>query len=954
MSIAMQHAGTTVNPLKQLEACGQSPWLDFVRRDLIDKGELKLLIERDGVKGVTSNPSIFQKAIGAGAEYAAPFAAFQSTGDHGISEIYEHLAVHDIQAAADVLHPVFAATKGLDGYISLEVSPYLANDTDATIAEALRLWQTVGKPNLMVKVPATPAGIPAIRRLIAEGLNINVTLLFAVSAYADVAEAYIAGLEDRAAKGGDVSHSASVASFFISRIDALVDKKLDAAVAAGALAADVEPLRGKAAIANAKLAYAHYKKAFSGPRWQALLAKGAHPQRLLWASTSTKNPTYRDTLYVETLIGPDTVNTMPPATMDAFRDHGIAKPDTIEEGLAEAAEIPPRLAKFGVRIEDVATELVADGVQQFADAFDKLLGSVAARRRDNAQAGNPGQTIAVGAALQKDYDAELEAWRHDGRIRKLWQGDAALWSNKDEAQWLGWLSIIGDELADIARLEAFAREVTEKGITDVVLLGMGGSSLGPEVLAETFGQMSGAPRFHMLDSTDPAQIEALDAAITLKTSLFIVSSKSGSTLEPAIFMAYFYDKLSQAIGPDAGAHFVAVTDPGSALEKEAAEKRFAHVFLGRKSIGGRYSVLSKFGLVPAAAIGIDVRAMLEAAQTMVRSCADDVPPEENPGVQLGVAMGIAARHKRDKVTIITSPGIAVLGAWLEQLLAESTGKQGHGLIPVDAEPLAAPATYSADRFFAYLTEPGDADAERDRAVDALEAAGHPVARIIVPEAGDIGAEFFRWEIATAVAGAVIGINPFDQPDVEASKIATRHLTDAYETTGKLPEETPIFRKDGIAIYADAANATSLGTHDTLAGYLRAHIGRVGAGDYVALLAYIQRDRAHTEALTAMRVAVRGKTKAATCVGFGPRFLHSTGQAYKGGPNSGVFVQITCDDHDRVAVPGRKYDFSVVKAAQAQGDLDVLQTRKRRALRVHLTNVAGGLVSLSAALEEALA
>jgi transaldolase/glucose-6-phosphate isomerase len=945
MSIAMQNAGTTMNPLKQLEACGQSPWLDFVRRDLIDKGELKTLIERDGVKGVTSNPSIFQKAIGAGEEYAAPFAAFQKTADHGISEIYEHLAIHDIRAAADVLAPVFKATKGLDGYISLEVSPYLANDTHATIAEALRLWKTVGKPNLMVKVPATPAGIPAIRRLIAEGLNINVTLLFAVSAYADVAEAYISGLEDRAATGGDISQSASVASFFISRIDALVDKKLDAAVAAGASAVDAEPLRGKAAIANAKLAYAHYKTAFAGPRWQALVAKGAHPQRLLWASTSTKNPAYRDTLYVETLIGADTVNTI--------RDHGIAKPDTIEEGVAEAVEVGPRLAKLGVRIEDVATELVADGVQQFADAFDKLLGSVAARRRDNAQAGEPGQRVSVGAALQKDYDAELEAWRHDGRIRKLWERDAALWSNTDEAQWLGWLSIIEDELADIATLEAFAREVTEKAYTDVVLLGMGGSSLGPEVLAETFGQMSGAPRFHMLDSTDPAQIEALDAAITLKTSLFIVSSKSGSTLEPSIFMAHYYDMLSKAIGPGAGAQFVAVTDPGSALEKEASEKHFSHVFLGRKSIGGRYSVLSKFGLVPAAAIGIDVRAMLEAAQKMVRSSAADVPPEENPGVQLGVALGIAARHKRDKVTIITSPGIAVLGAWLEQLIAESTGKQGHGLIPVDAEPLVSPESYGADRIFAYLVEPGDTDADRDRAVDALEAAGHPVVRIIVPEAGDIGAEFFRWEIATAVAGSVIGINPFDQPDVEASKNATRHLTDAYEKTGKLPEEMPIFSKDGIAIYADAANAGALGTHDTLAGYLRAHMARVGKGDYVALLAYIQRDQAHTQALTAMRVAVRDKTLAATCVGFGPRFLHSTGQAYKGGPNSGVFVQITCDDRVSVAVPGRKYDFSIVKAAQAQGDLDVLQTRKRRALRVHLADVAGGLASLSAALETAL-
>jgi transaldolase/glucose-6-phosphate isomerase len=943
-----------MNPLKQLEACGQSPWLDFVRRDLIDKGELATLVERDGVKGVTSNPAIFEKAIGSGAEYAAPFAAFMGDGDHGVSAIYEHLAIHDIQGAAGVLKPVFDATHGADGYISLEVSPYLANDTAATVTEARRLWKTVDRPNLMVKVPATLAGIPAIQTLIGDGLNINVTLLFAIDAYEAVADAYIAGLEKLSETQADLSHTASVASFFISRIDALVDKKLDAAVAGGVDAAKADPLRGQAAIASAKLAYALYKTKFSGARWEKLAAKGAHPQRLLWASTSTKNPTYRDTLYVEALIGRDTVNTMPPATMDAFRDHGVAKADTVEDGLEAARAIGPALAVLGVDIDLVAKELVADGVQQFADAFDKLLGAVAERRRKALGGKIGGQTIAVGAVLQKAYDAEIEAWRHDGRIRKLWAGDATLWTGGDEGKWLGWLDIAAAELADAAKLDALVADIRKYRITDIVLLGMGGSSLGPEVLAETFGQIADAPKFHMLDSTDPAQIRALDAVVPLKSSLFIVSSKSGSTLEPSIFMAHFHAALAREIGADkAGWQFVAVTDPGSALEREAAEKKFAHVFLGRKSIGGRYSVLSKFGLVPAAAIGIDVRGLLDATQMMVRSCAEDIPPAQNPGLQLGVAMGVAAKHGRDKVTILTSPGITGLGAWLEQLLAESTGKQGHGLIPVDAEPVGAPADYGSDRFFAYLVRDGHEDAAQSAAVAALEAAGHPVVRIAVPDATHIGAEFFRWEIAVAVAGAVIGIDPFDQPDVEASKIATRHLTDEFEKTGKLPTESPVFQHNGVAIYADAANAAALGQQNSLEAYLRSHLGRVGPGDYVALLAYIQRDADHTATLTRTRVAIRNAKHAATCVGFGPRFLHSTGQAYKGGPNSGVFVQITCDDAEDLGVPGRSYSFGTVKAAQAQGDLAVLYERKRRALRIHVKDPSAGLAEIERAIGQAL-
>jgi transaldolase/glucose-6-phosphate isomerase len=557
-------------------------------------------------------------------------------------------------------------------------------------------------------------------------------------------------------------------------------------------------------------------------------------------------------------------------------------------------------------------------------------------------------------ALQKSYDAELEAWRRDGRIRKLWASDKSLWTGADEDKWTGWLHNVEHELDDVATLQALAEHASGGGFTDVLLLGMGGSSLGPEVLSQTFGSRNGFPKFHMLDSTDPAQVTAVADSVDLARTLVIVSSKSGSTLEPNIYMAYFLDRVREELGVNAAKHFVAVTDPGSSLEKHATELGM-QVFHGVKSIGGRYSVLSKFGLVPAAAIGIDVKAFLETTQQMVRACADDVPPAENPGVQLGVAMGVAAREfGRDKVTIVASPGIADLGAWLEQLIAESTGKQGRGLIPVDAEPLGAPDVYGRDRFFAYLELEGGADPEQAAAVDALEKAGNPVARISVKSKMHIGQEFFRWEMAVAVAGSVIGINPFDQPDVEASKIKTRGLTDEYEKTGKLHEDAPLFEAAGVKLFADAANADRLGSQSDLSGYLKALFGQVQAGDYVALLAYVQRDPAHIEALQALRTKIRDKTHAATCVGFGPRFLHSTGQAYKGGPNSGVFLQITCDDPADVAVPGQRYTFGVVKAAQAQGDLGVLNERGRRALRVHLHDVDAGLATLAAAVDEALA
>jgi transaldolase/glucose-6-phosphate isomerase len=942
-----------VNPLKQLEACGQSLWLDYLIRSVIKEGELKTLIERDGLKGVTSNPSIFEKAIAESDEYAADIRAFLSKADARIGEIYEHLAIADIRAAADVLRPVYDRTDRGDGYVSLECSPYVANDTEATVVEAAHLWKAVGRPNLMVKIPATPEGIPAIRRSIARGININITLLFALETYEAVAEAYIAGLEDLKATGGDVSQIGSVASFFVSRIDSAVDKALGGATDKRA----AEALRGKTAIANAKLAYARYKKLFAGPRWDALAAAGAKTQRLLWASTSTKNKAYKDTLYVEALIGRDTVDTIPPATMDAFRDHGIVEADAVERDVAGAQATLDGLKALGISLADITTELVRDGVRQFADAFDKLFASIAVRRHEILGEAKPALEIDPGSDEAKAaFAAELERWREGGLIRRLWAADKTLWTGADEDRWLGWLNVVERELGDIGELQAFAAEVKTQHYSDVVLLGMGGSSLGPEMLAESFGHQPGWPRFHMLDSTDPAQIAAIEQGVDLERTLFIASSKSGGTLEPNIFTDYFLARLEAVLGKAAAAkRFVAVTDPGSSLEARAKSAGFWRIFYGVPAIGGRYSVLSKFGLVPAAAVGIDVKRLLETTRAMQRACGPDVPPGVNPGVQLGVMLGVAAKALgRDKVTIVASPGIADLGAWLEQLLAESTGKQGMGLIPIAGEPLGPPDVYDSDRVFAYLELEGHADTAQREAVAALPKAGHPVARITVKDVWSLGEEFFRWEIATAVAGAVIGINPFDQPDVEASKDRTRALTKQYESTRTMPSQDPVFRENGIALYADPRDAAELGRHNTLNGYLKSHFARVHDGDYVAFLVYLDRDEAHAAALTEARSFVRDKTRAATCVGFGPRFQHSTGQAYKGGPNTGVFLQITCDDPKDIDVPGHGYSFGVVKAAQARGDLDVLVERGRRTLHVQLKDADAGLPELTRAITEALA
>jgi transaldolase / glucose-6-phosphate isomerase len=955
---AQQQTKPSANPLLRLHDLGQAVWLDFLSRRFIAEGGLRTLIKDDGLAGVTSNPSIFEKAIAGSSDYDSSMKATENESDCDVMALYEQLAIEDIQHAADALRPVYDRTERKDGYVSLEVSPYLAMSTEQTIAEARRLWRAVSRDNLMIKVPGTKPGLPAIRQLIGEGININVTLLFSQLVYEDVVEAYLSGLERLIGQGGDPAKMASVASFFVSRIDVAVDKLLEKRLSE---INDVEHrtalsgLQGKIAIANAKLAYQRYKRLFAGPRWEKLKAAGARPQRLLWASTGTKNPAYSDVLYVEELIGAETVNTMPPATMDAFRDHGKVRA-SLAENVDEAEERMAALQRAGISIDEVTDQLVEEGVRLFANAFDELLGAVSRKRAAMLGAKLNDQSVTLAPDLEKTVSDSLESWRRDGNVRRLWAGDAHLWTGSDESKWLGWLTIVDEQRKGIDELSRVADISQGQAFSHILLLGMGGSSLGPEVLAETFGRQENRPELLVLDSTDPAQIRTFASKIDPARTLYIVSSKSGSTLEPNILKQYFFELAKRAVDPaQVGSRFIAITDPGSKLQKIAEHDRFRYTAFGTPTIGGRYSVLSHFGMVPAATMGLDVGRLLSATQKMVRSCEASAPPADNPGVVLGTILGVSGKSGRDKVTIVASPGIADFGAWLEQLLAESTGKHGKGLIPVDAEPLGAPDVYGNDRIFVYLRLVNESDAAQDDAVAALERAGNPIVRIGVTDRYSIGQEFFRWEMATAVAGAILGINPFDQPDVEASKEKTRELTAAYERTGRLPPEEPLLEESGLTIFVSEKDNKVFKDAKTLAKCLATHFGTLRSGDYCALLAYVERNDEHRDALQDIRVLIRDRKRVATCLGFGPRFLHSTGQVYKGGPNTGVFLQITCDDPADLPVPGQKYTFGVVKAAQARGDFAVLAERGRRLLRIHLGgHVAGGLATLRNAVQQALA
>ncbi|TMA08352.1 MAG: bifunctional transaldolase/phosoglucose isomerase [Deltaproteobacteria bacterium] len=917
-----------MNPLEELQKHGQSIWLDYIRRSLITSGELQSLVENDGLRGVTSNPTIFEKAIAGSSDYDGALRTLLTNNAQTDADmLYEALAVEDIQMAADVLRPIYDQTEGADGFVSLEVSPNLAHDTKGTITEAKRLNAVVARPNVMIKVPATSEGIPAIEALTAEGININITLMFSLSHYEAVARAYIKGLE----RCAHPSRVASVASFFVSRVDTLVDRALEAIATPEALA-----LRGRIAIANSKVVYRRFRELFYGDAFSSLRKRGARVQRPLWASTGTKNPIYSDVRYVEELIGADTVNTLPPATLNAFREHGRVRGATVEEGLDGAKSELARLKHLGVDLDATAEKLQGDGVAAFAASFNQLRVTLEEKRR-SIIAGQVDRQLLKPGQYQNRVENRRETWQKDKFACRLWSKDPTLWFPKPVAEItdrLGWLTLPETMHDQLDGLKAFAAEVMADGIRHCVLVGMGGSSLAPEVFQTTFGNREGYPELIVLDSTHPAAVRAVEARVDLRRALFLVSSKSGTTTETLSFFRYFWHKASQVTGQP-GRHFVAITDPDTPLERLARERGFRFVFNAPPDVGGRYSALTVFGLVPAALIGVDLDAILDRAWRMSEACAFCVRESDNPCLSLGAALGELALAGRDKVTFLSSLSLAAFPAWIEQLIAESTGKDGKGIVPVADEPPASPELYGADRVFVSLLMEGENNKELGEKIAAVEATGHPVIQIRLNEKADLGQEFFRWEVAVAAAGAVLGIHPFNQPDVQLAKeLATQAMNKKAKGMSEAASLEQVAATNPDALRQSVSN----------------WLTKTRAGDYVAVQAYVQPTPESTALLQTIRIALRNRLRLATTLGYGPRFLHSTGQLHKGGPNTALILQLVDEPADDLPVPETDYTFGSLIRAQAVGDFQALKQRGRRVLRIDLSrDVAGGLARLTEAL-----
>jgi len=931
-----------MNAILRLTDFGQSCWLDNLTRGKISDGELARRVAREGVCGVTSNPSIFSKAISKGNDYDEQIRMLAGQG-RSILEIYEALVVKDIQDACDVLQPVYSRSDGADGFISLEVSPYLAHDAEGTLAEARRLFAAVHRPNCLIKIPGTPACLPVIEQCLYEGVNVNITLLFSIASYEAVAHACLRALERRAAEGKPVRYVASVASFFLSRIDTLVDQLLGhRIVPAGGAAAALLPqqLFGKAAVASAKLAYQSFKRIFNGARWGALAAAGARVQRPLWASTSTKDPLYDDTYYVAPLIGAHTINTMPEETIAAFADHGVCERPTIEEGVDQAQQALAALQQVGVDLDFATRQLVDEGIQKFIDPFDKLL-AVLAEKRVQFLAERTGTQKISPATSGAEVSATLGSLTGKQFVRRLSARDPYLWAADPSraasiGNRLGWLDCAEQFGKQTDAIKGFAVQVKDSGIQHVVLAGMGGSSLCPEVCQSTFGPQPGWPVLTVLDNTDPAALRRVKLRAELERALFLIASKSGTTTETESFYRFFYEQMKKSAGADrAAAHFVAITDPGTPLTVEAAQKGFLRTFENPADIGGRYSALSYFGLVPMALIGIDIEKILDSARRMALRCGPGVPADSNPAVILGASLAVNRHQGRDKVTLVLSESVRSLGSWIEQLLAESTGKCATGLIPIDAEDPGPPEAYGRDRLFVHVFLASDNTKKAGTRLAALEAAGHPVISIEMKDRHDLGGEFLRWELATAVAGAIMGVNPFDEPNVSESKNNTRALLAEWTRNGFLDEGDPLFEGGDLRIFADQSVVPDAAGYGSMEALLAAFLGSARAADYLAFLAYFAPTPARDKKLASMRAMLRNRLRLPVTTGYGPRYLHSTGQLHKGGPDSGLFVMLTAGAGRDLPIPGEKHGFAVLQRAQALGDYRALAGKRRRVIRIHL-------------------
>ncbi|HSC03830.1 MAG TPA: bifunctional transaldolase/phosoglucose isomerase, partial [Solirubrobacteraceae bacterium] len=869
---------TELNPrLLALTEAGVSGWLDQIRRSMVEGGELARMVAVESLRGVTSNPAIFEKAILGSSDYDEDLRTL-ARDDLDSTAIYEHIAIRDVQLAADVMAEVHRSSNGRDGFVSLEVAPELAHDTEGTIEQVRSFWQRVDRPNVMIKIPGTPAGVPAVEQALYEGINVNVTLLFSVGAYEKVAEAYLRALERRHSEGLTLDVH-SVASFFVSRVDTLIDRRLDQLGRA--------ELAGKAALANARAAYRRFQELFSGLRWEGLRDAGAVPQRPLWASTGVKNPHYPDTMYVDGLVGAHTVNTMPLATLLAFADHGNVSGPTAEH---DPSEDLSALAGAGIDLDEVTEELLVDGVKQFEEAMTRLIAGIE-ERRSAVVTGQPNRIHArLPLLLTAPVGERVRRAVADNVAQRVWRKDVTLWgepATPEIEDRLGWLTVSEPMLEHAADLHAFASECVDAGFTDAVLLGMGGSSLGPEVIRRSFGDIPGALRLQVLDSTHPDEVLRVEGSVDLEKTLFVVSSKSGSTIETLSHYRYF----AAMARPD---QFVVVTDPGSPLARLASDDGLRRCFLNPADIGGRYSVLSYFGLIPAALMGVNIEALLHRCQVAEQMCAHYDSSESNSGLWFGATIGELARQGRDKLTFVVSPPIESFGLWAEQLVAESTGKLGRGILPVVDEPVSdSVEVYGDDRVFAYRRNPHQPEERLDAAIEALAAAGHPTITLPVHGAADLGRIFFLTEFAVAVAGWVLEINPFDQPNVQEAKDATARVLES----------------GGDAI--SEGSAGSAGDDE-----LRALLADVRPPGYVAILGYVPPSDEVEAAVAELRIAIRAATGVATTFGYGPRYLHSTGQLHKGGPGTGRFLQIVSRPSRDAEIPGAGYSFGTLIAAQA--------------------------------------
>ena len=920
------------NPLAQLPKLGQSVWFDQMERKLVSSGDLQRMIEEDDLRGLTSNPTIFEKAIGGSEDYDAQLRTLASQGKSR-DEIYDELVIEDIGNAADVFRPVYDKTNGEDGYVSLEVSPLLAMNASATVSEAKRLFTRLGRENVMIKIPATPEGIGAIEEAIYTGININVTLIFSNDVYAKVIEAYLRGLERRAENGLPIGHISSVASFFVSRIDSAADKQLEAKAAQDPSVAE---LQGKIAIANAKMAYQLFQEIFTSERFIRLRDKGARVQRPLWASTGTKNAKYSDVLYVESLIGADTVNTLPPATYKAFKDHGRVEA-TIEEGLDEARRVLETFEAKGFSLQAITERLTEEGVKSFNESFSQLMLTIEARR-DTVVRGLPDRITLHNV---KGIDEAIARAEKEKFVSRIWSKDASLWKSEPEHRKiidnaLGWVGV-PDLMVPRLLLTRELLEEARAGFAHVVVLGMGGSSLVSEVVRRVFGKREGHPELLVLDSTVPEAVALLEARIDVSKTLFIVASKSGTTTEPMMFHRYFYDRVKAVKGELAGQNFIAVTDPDTQLFRDAERDRFRLVFTNFADIGGRYSALSFFGIVPMMLAGVDIEQFIDRAVHTAHIASIPQVRKNTPAL-LGCAIGALAVQGRDKLTLIAPRPLDTFGLWVEQLIAESTGKEGKGIVPVAGEPALAANEYGIDRLFISVRMRGNDDTTRLR---ELADAGHPVIDYVLEEALDLAEAFYTFEFATAVAGAILGVNPFDQPNVQESKDNTRKLLDEYTASGTM---------SGSGATSGTAKRIDVGDADAIAQLL----STVEPGDYVALTQYFGETIAREQRLAEIRETIARELRVATTSGYGPRFLHSTGQLHKGGGNNGVFLQLTGGPRDDLQLPGEKFTFGALARAQAIGDFQSLASRDRRALSIDLgEDVDAGLARLASAVRNAV-